>query len=932
MIRNLCFTICFVVASTFCLCQAIKVSPSFPTANGAVNLTFDISQAKDNRKNALLNQSDGLYIWAWGGSDVSTRKVEFSPTGQTSFDKPFAPGLLKKGTDNVWTITITPDQYYTIPASQKITWIGVLVKNADGTAQTEDFLVDLYQPTDLLVRFLSPEQENFFTEANQQLVVKANASQPSSLSIALDGKVIATAIDTTLAVSMNTGTGSGQKRVVVVTATANGKTATDQFSFTVSPEPKIAPLPAGLKNGINYTSATSATLVLFAPEKKFVYLLGEFNDWENQPGFLMNRTPDGQTYWLEIKNLIAKKEYPFQYLVDGIIPVGDPYAEKILDRNNDKVILAATYANLLPFPAKAQGDIVSVLQTDQVPYNWKVNNFKRPLAKDLVIYELLVRDFTAARSYQALSDTLSYLKRLGINAIELMPVMEFTGNDSWGYNPIFYHAPDKAYGKAADLKAFIDKCHENGIAVLLDMVLNQADYEFPYVKMYWDGTQPAKNSPMFNQKAMHPFSVFFDFNHESAATKSYVDRVTEFWMKEYHFDGYRFDLSKGFTQVNSGDNVAAWGAYDASRVAIWKRIYDQVRKTDSTAFVILEHFADDFEESELTDYGMLVWDNQNGAFRETIKSGKGNFNRLSWKSHTGFQKPAAIGYMESHDEERLMYDALTNGSIGNGYTVKSLPSALERTKASAALFMLTPGPKMIWQFGELGYDVSINENGRTGAKPAKWDYYSNPERLKLYKIFSELIHLKEALSKVSGGTFELDAAENTIKKLSLSNAAMQLHVLANLDVNDQKIPLPAGHWYDYFSGDEVVSGQSDPPLNFKPGEFHLLTNTKLSDPEKNLVPWKIQLITAIEPELAGNVVLSPVPAEMLLSVKLESLYKGDVTVSVFDMVGRERGMYQFVKRDLVFEKTISISSLQAGLYFLRIRQGAGMVVRRWVKK
>src|SRR5690606_2322308 len=122
-----------------------------------------------------------------------------------------------------------------------------------------------------------------------------------------------------------------------------------------------------------------------------------------------------------------------------------------------------------------------------------------------------------------------------------------------------------------------------------------ADYEYPYVKMYWDGNQPAANSPFFNQQATHPFSVFFDFNHESEATKALVERVNRHWIEEYNIDGYRFDLSKGFTQKNSGDNVGAWSAYDASRVAIWKRIYNEIRSYDESAYVILEHFADNQE-------------------------------------------------------------------------------------------------------------------------------------------------------------------------------------------------------------------------------------------------------------------------------------------------------------------------------------------------
>ena len=203
----------------------------------------------------------------------------------------------------------------------------------------------------------------------------------------------------------------------------------------------------------------------------------------------MNRTPDGTRYWLELSALTLG-ETAFQYLVDGTIPVGDPYADKVLDRTNDKFIPTSTYPDLKLFPEKAQGDFVSVLQPGQSPFAFKAQNFQRPAVNKLVVYELLVRDFSASRTYQSVTDSLPYLKRLGINTIELMPIMEFSGNNSWGYNPIYYFAPDKAYGTKNDLKKLIDEAHKQGIAVVLDMVLNQADYEFPYAKMYWARRPP----------------------------------------------------------------------------------------------------------------------------------------------------------------------------------------------------------------------------------------------------------------------------------------------------------------------------------------------------------------------------------------------------------------------------------------------------------
>ena len=926
------FSLLLFFSGNFTFGQALKATPEFPTTDGEITLTFDLTQAKDNRKTALLGQTSGLYLWAWGGSDLVNKATEFSPSGQTSFSQAFAPGLLTRVSENVWSIKLTPNKYLTITAGKNLRWMGCLVKNTAGTGQTEDFTFDFYAANQLFVRFSNPVEKSFFIESNAQIPVRAKSSTTAKITLTLDGNMVATATDTAIAAAISTGNTPNLRRTVRVAATANNQEVIDEFSFTVSPTPRMAALPTGLKNGINYTSNTSVTLVLFAPEKKFAYAVGDFNDWTTDANALMNRTPDGQTYWIDIKNLTPQKEYIFQYLVDGVIAIGDPFSEKILDKNNDKFIAASTYPAILPFPTKAQGNIASILQTAQTPYTWKINNFKRPDADNLVIYELLVRDFVGTQAYKTVTDSLAYLKRLGINAIELMPIMEFTGNDSWGYNPIYYTAPDKAYGTPNDLKAFIDKCHENGIAVILDMVLNQADYEFPYVKMYWDGTQPSKNSPMFNQQATHPYSVFFDFNHEAPAAKDYVQRVNDFWLKEYHFDGFRFDLSKGFTQQNSGNNVAQWGRYDASRVAIWKRIFNQIRQTDIAAYVILEHFAEDQEEAELSNYGMMLWDNQNGAFREAIKNGGGDFSRLSWKNHAGFQRPATVGYIESHDEERLIYEALTNGSSGFNHNVKSLPSALERAKALAALGLLTPGPKMIWQFGELGYDVSINENGRTGRKPLRWDYQRDVNRSKLYSVYAELNKLKTTQAAFRTTDFNLEAT-GEIRRLTLTHSSMRVHIVAHVGLEDQVVALPQGRWFDYFSGKEINVTTSDKQYAFQAAQFHILTSVKLPTPTADLVPWTVQTITSIAPPTPKTgLILSPNPAQDWLTAAWESDYIGEIKIEFTDLTGRVILHFSPSKNKAVMTERFSTKQFSAGVYLLRISEGDKSKVERFVKE
>ncbi len=175
-------------------------------------------------------------------------------------------------------------------------------------------------------------------------------------------------------------------------------------------------------------------------------------------------------WWITLNGLTPGQESIFQYLVDGNIRIADPYSVKISD-GDDQYINSSTYPNLIQYPYGKTGYPATVIQTNQAPYQWQVPNFQRPAKTDLVIYELLIRDFLSTHKYSTLDDTLNYLKSLGVNAIELMPVTEFEGNESWGYNLSFHFAADKYYGPAVDLKSFIDKAHEMGFAVIIDMVL-----------------------------------------------------------------------------------------------------------------------------------------------------------------------------------------------------------------------------------------------------------------------------------------------------------------------------------------------------------------------------------------------------------------------------------------------------------------------------
>lgn len=598
-----------------------------------------------------------------------------------------------------------------------------------------------------------------------------------------------------------------------------------------------ADLPDGLVDGANVLDGSSVIFNLFAPNKETVHVLGDFNNWTASEESLMTRTPDGKRWWIQVDGLDVSREYAYQYLVDGEIRVADPYTEKILDPRNDRYINDQRYSGDKAYPDGKTEGIVSVLQMEQDEYSWRVSDFHRPAKKDLVIYELLVRDFLESNYYSTLIDTIGYLKRLGVNAVELMPVNEFEANLSWGYNPSFYFAVDKYYGSKNQLKEFIDRCHEEGIAVIIDMVLNHSFGQSPMVQLYFDEQKknPTAENPWFNSTARHPYNVGYDFNHESPDTKFFVKNVIKFWMEEFHVDGFRFDLSKGFTQKDSGTGdggVDAWSAYDASRIAIWKDYNDYIRSIDDNGFyVILEHFAADEEEKALATDGMMLWNNMNYGFNEATMGWVDNsdLSRMFYKDRGFSSADNLVTYMESHDEERMMFKNLTWGRSEGSYRVTDLKTALARQEMAAAFLMAAPGPKMIWQFGELGYDVSIDQNGRTGEKPVLWEYQKNADRARLMNSFSKYIKMKINNPIFNTGDLVHDVS-GAVKSINLKDGDHELWVIGNFGVTEQpiNIDMKKGRWTDYANGDELTLTEDQLSMLLKAGEYHVYSNQLLN--------------------------------------------------------------------------------------------------------
>ena len=932
----------------------VTASPTPFLADAPVTLTYDATQG-----NAALKDFAGdVYIYTGvvttGPTDTGWNFVKSPSFNQAD---PAAKLTRSATNPNLYTITFTPRTFYGVPAGTPIYRLGMIFKNADGTkvgrdASGNDIFVDVAQDA-FNLRFTSPAgSAPYYLPQNTATNVTVTTSVPATITLFLnDMQVAQQANATSLTAPVTLTAASGTLRA---TATSGTTTATIQAAVQAYPAVTVAALPAGARaDGITYiNNGTSAILTLTAPRKQFVYVVGEFNNWQPTAAGFMKRTTasspadlsDGAAatadaasgrWWVQVDGLTPGREYAYQFLVDGKLRVADPYCAEILDPDNDKNIPAATYPNLKPYPTGQTTGIVSVLKPGAPAYDWTVPNFQRPARTNMVIYELLVRDFVAAHDYKTLRDTLSYIQRLGVNTIELLPINEFDNNESWGYNPSFYFAPDKYYGTATALKQFIDECHRRGIAVVLDMVLNHSSGNSPMVQLYGNITSgPTADNPWFNTAAPHPYSVYNDLNHESPYTRYFSKQVIQYWLQEYHIDGYRFDLAGGFSQVPKTE--ATYSDYDQSRINIWKDYYNFQMSVDNKSYPILEHFpnySSDPTRDEgkvLADYGMMLWDNLNPAYTQAAMGYSSNpswdlsYGYFGNQGGRGWNEPNNVTYMESHDEERMQFKNITYGSGSGSYSTKDPATGLKRDEMAAALFFTQPGPRLVWQFGEVGYDYSINycpdgtisDACRTSNKPIRWDYYQNPNRRHLYDIYRALATLKQQPAFTAPTTYVQNLG-GAVKTIRLTGADLSVVSYGNFDVTAQTatVTFPAaGTWYNYLDGTQLAVANPAVSLTLQPGQYAVYTSRKLT------VPAGTTLATRPRQTAAFGLSLVPNPAAGTTTLTYALPAAATATIAVQNLLGQTIRQLPPARQAAGAQaQALPLQGLAPGVYLVRLQ-------------
>ena len=951
------------LSMVFCLCsflvkgQQVTITPATFDVTDQITITVSFASATCN---SMGTNPAKVYMHAGIGNE--TGAFAYSVVGNWGLDDGI--GLMTNNGNGTASITLTPSVYFGLDANEQTnaSKMGMVFRNATGSQTLKfapscgDFIFNVGYFQSTLVT-PAANSSTIITSGANLPIQATNTNGPANYNLKANGVSINTASGTSS--YSYTHTTITQNQSYELEITQGNAVQVRKFAVIVNPNTVSAPLPSTtLLEGINYdpTDNTTAILVLDAPLKDFVYVAGSFNNYQPNASYAMKKDPSSSKFWLQLTGLNPGVDYSYQYWVvdttplagsPALVKTADPYSTLVLSPFDDQYIPATTYPNLPAYPA-GQDREVTVLKTGQTPYNWQVTNFTKPKKEDLVVYEVLIRDFDSRRNFQDLIDRIDYFKNLKINAIELMPVMEFEGNESWGYNTAFHLALDKFYGTADKLKEFVDLCHANGIAVILDVALNHAFGRNPMDRMWmsdpdgdgWGG--PSTENPYFNVTSTHSYGVGNDFNHQQPRTKTYVKRVVRQWIEEFKIDGFRWDLTKGFTQ-NCTNNETCTNQPQQDRINVLKEYADYswfgdnstapgAWNGDQNHYVIFEHLGADSEEQQWANYrlnetpskGIMMWGEMFTAYKqlELGFAASADISRMGHTAH-GFSGKRLLGYPESHDKDRLMYEALNYGNTaGTAPPFNNLNNALSRMSAIGATSILIPGPKMIWHFAELGMENSIytcddgSVNTETDAttgdcklatkQQPQWaeNWLAVPERAKIYNDWARLIALKTTEPVFEGNYSISPNAGNLKQRIYVFDNALpdtqikNVVVLANFSVSALAITpdFPyIGTWYNLMDNTQVNITSTSAAITLGPGEFRVYGN-------------KPSTLSTDAFETSDSVNLYPNPSSDYFSINT-SMQK----VQVFSVTGQlvksftgHADGYQF-----------SISDLNAGIYFVK---------------
>ena len=526
---------------------------------------------------------------------------------------------------------------------------------------------------------------------------------------------------------------------------------------------------------------------LLAPYNKAAALIGSFSNWEDIP---LEKGDDGYfRTQVDLEDGIYQYRFRVQtkswfFDPDEWVTITDPCATNIDDASQNGIIRIK--------------DGKAVVDT----YVWQHDDQPLPPDHQLVIYEMHVSDFSGGEDdpyprgdYEHVIEKLDYLCELGINAIELMPIKEYPGDYSWGYNPRYYFASESSYGSTEDLKRLIDQCHGRGIRVFMDCIYNHSDDECPLTQIdhdYWYHHSPQDEEynwgPEFNYE-------FYDEKYDRFPARQFAGEVIRFWIEEYHIDGIRYDAARqidnfdflGWVTAEAEDwsgpkpffNVAEYVPEDAGVTGL-EGPMDSLWHY-SFYFTLREHLCDDqFDLEKLKD----ALDCRRQGYAGAVN---------------------VVNFLNNHDHDQLM------GALGDRGILDD--AAFKRARLGIALLMTAVGIPMLWmgeEFGEYKYKT-IEPN------KIDWTLLKNDANRDLLEYYRGLIDLRKQNHALYGENIEFfheDPESRVFAFTRWNNEGAQIVVTVNFSdsfLSDYPFPnFPAdGTWHEWTGNYdvEVNSGQ-----------------------------------------------------------------------------------------------------------------------------
>ncbi len=379
--------------------------------------------------------------------------------------------------------------------------------------------------------------------------------------------------------------------------------------------------------------SSGATFTVWAPEKHSVDVVFEDGRRESL------QIDDGGIFHAHVDGISCGDRYRFS--VDGSEPIPDPASR------------------FQPDGVHGASEVI-----DLESFVWTDQEWRGKALDEMVIYEIHVGTFTPEGTYDALRSRLPYLRKLGINAIELMPVADFPGRWNWGYDHAALYAPSRAYGRPDDLKQLVDEAHRLGIAVLLDVIYNHFGPDGSYAPAY---------APFFSRKHRTPWgpAINLDGKH-SEGVRSFLIRNAVYWLEEFHFDGLRLDATQ--TLIDESDPHFLKDLVDAvSRIPTGperlliaedsRNLNDLLRTRESGGYGIDAVWTDDFHHlirnrtaGDRDGYFADFSDARIADIAATINRGwfyigqPGRNNRPRGTDPHGLRSEQFVYYIQNHDQ------------------------------------------------------------------------------------------------------------------------------------------------------------------------------------------------------------------------------------------------------------------------------------------